>query len=232
MHVRTDNWISIAVFLISTVSAYGGTIVIDDHIYEQHNIGATQPYTASTNQLAGFDPSGSAKLVLITSLRPNFGSARTFGSVTYGGVEMTKVIEQKSDGDFLTTGIFYLDNPGPLAPIVVNASGNLYDGMGLCLLALSGTKEGVGSSNSSTSTTTSVTTDLNKSFVVAGSGDQGAALAPLTPLYDQATVGVGYQLVSAPTTVNPSFTDSGSYRVTVAAVFPPLPPKGTVISLK
>ena len=218
--------------VLASLSLPAGTITVDDHIYEQHNIGATRPYTASTNQLAGFDPSSSAKLVLVATLRPNFGNARTFGTVTYGGVEMTKVIEQKSDSDWLTTGIFYLDDPGPLAPIVINASGNLYDGTGFCLLALSGTEVGVGTSSSSTNTTTAVTTEMKKSLVVAGSGDQGDALDPLTALYNQANLGVGYQLVTPVTTVTPSFTATGSHKVTVAAVFPPLPPEGTIIILK
>jgi hypothetical protein len=226
--------LGVAGLLFSSISVRAKDIVIDDQIFEWHNIGANATYTAvGTNHLAGFDASGSDKLVLVAAIKPNQGSTpRTFSSVTYGTNAMTEVIYQACADNYWSLGIFYLDNPPSPTDLVIVASGRMYDGVTIGLIALSGTELGVGPSSSSATNTTVLTTQKARSMVIAGCGDQGVALSPLNSLFDGNNLGAAYQLVSDISTITPTFTDGGSRRGTVVAAFEPPPPAGTVLVIK
>ncbi|MBT8038431.1 MAG: FecR family protein [Verrucomicrobiae bacterium] len=185
----------------------------------------------SSDELSGFDASGSDKLVATLSHEKS-----TITEVTYGGVRMSLGVCSNTSA-MRQTAIYYLDSPGTTGDLVVVFKGRQRapNGVGGSLLALSNTANG-GPAVIAQSGERSVrlTTKVDNSFVVAAhiSNDQQpnaflTARAPLTPLFGapvgSATGGSGYMHVKSHSSVMPAFSGNGTAAITVAAAFDPHP---------
>lgn len=184
----------------------------------------------SRNELLGFDPSESDKLVVTLSHERS-----EILEVTYGGVRMSLAV--KSDAaEIRQTAIYYLDSPGVAGDLVVvfkdNSSAN---GVGGSLLALSNTANGKPSVVAqSSSRSVKVTTRVENSIVVAShvsndhvSDAESTAQAPMTSLFGapvgSAVGSSGYILVEAPSTVLPVFSGTGGEPISVGVALAPRP---------
>ena len=109
-------------------------------------------------------------------------------SITYNGEALTLAPGTASGRN---QGIYYLDNPftGGAADLVVDMSGvDTVNGIGLGVVSISGSADGVAATASSATSSVSITPTVDGSFIMAGWGAQGnagngAADAPLTELY-------------------------------------------------
>jgi len=184
-------------------------------------------YTITTADLPGFDPNGTDKLV-VTASAEKFGAGGGSGIITgmtYNGSSLSEAVQHNNS--IQRTGIFYLDSPGTAGDLVVNFDGR-HNGVGVSLLALSGTASGVAVTNSNTGQSTSLTTSMDDTFVVASHANNGngaTAQSPMTPLFDgpvgSAGGGSGYASVASAGPVTLSFSGSTTRPVTVAAGFDP-----------
>ncbi|MFO8026667.1 MAG: glycoside hydrolase family 2 TIM barrel-domain containing protein [Opitutales bacterium] len=179
--------------------------------------------------LAGFAPGNSDKLVVAFSSESGGPVAVT--SVTYGGRALRPAVRANSPGDRHHAAIFYLDNPPASGDLRIDFDGGRF-GVGVSLLALSGTEDGFGATAAtaggeneiSLTTTTADSLVLFANIFNGGSGS--SAPAPLQPLVDaevgSASHGAGYQLVATPGEVSARFEDgsSGDGTVTLAVCFP------------
>jgi len=189
---------------------------------------------------------GSASKLVVAVSTFNGSGGLAIGSITFGGVLLTKAIEydapyNKNNNNYKgLAAVWYLDSPAGTGDIVVVVSGgaNNLGGIVASYMLLSGTAGGVSSAvNSdwqpgSSGSTASVT--LNNvpanSLVVAQNDITSSSFAPTasSPLTqvgngNTGTIGgaTGY-VNSVSGTVTPSFTSlSGSVVITVAAAFAP-----------
>ena len=185
-------------------------------------------FDAST-ALAGFDPSGSDKLVV--TLSHERGEIR---SVRYGGVEMVEAVDAASSR-LQRTAIYYLDSPGPAADLTVGFEGTA-NGVGGSLFALSNVRPGgpvtVGSERSFT-----LRLPVKKSgtFVIAThahNNNEENLLAPATitapfeAVFDGTTGssvgGSGYRVADRAGTLDIRFRGTNERPVTAAAAFAPI----------
>ena len=187
---------------------------------------ANDTVRADTYSVSGVDASGTDKLVVTVSSEAVSGTKSITG-ITYANISLNEAIQQNYSGGSQTTGIYYLDKPETAGNLVVNFSGNM-NGIGISMLALSGTAPGVAVTSGDDGLTTSHTTTENGTFVVASHCNDGSgatAVTPLVPLFDgpvgSAGGGSGYQTVASAGLVIPSMTGSNMRPVTVAAGFKP-----------
>ncbi len=232
---------AVVMVLQLAVGAADAAVVVDDSIAFATGAGIIRQgdYTLSAaTDLSGFDPSGSDKLVVtISGERGGAVSNPIITSVTYGGVAMTEAIQAIDPLDSQRTGIFFLDNPTAAGDLFIDVSSRL-NGVGVSLLALSGTEPGVALTNGSDGQSTSLTTLVDDTFLVAShvnNGNGATAQPPLTPLLNDAVGsaggGSGFQNVPTAGLVTPTFTDNTIRPVTVAAAFEPagvIPEPGSV----
>jgi ferric-dicitrate binding protein FerR (iron transport regulator) len=178
--------------------------------------------------LAGFDPSGSDKLVV--TLSHERGEIR---SVRYGGVEMVKAVGARSSGAQFTA-IYYLDSPGPAANLTVGFEGTA-NGVGGSLFALSNVRPGKPAViGSQPSRSLQVQVQNAGSLVIASHAHNQNdidVVSPATiagqfhPVFDGATGssvgGSGYHAASRADNLDVKFRGRDGGPVTVAAVFEP-----------
>jgi hypothetical protein len=216
--------VATAILGVTRTSAHAAVIAVDDFATGFLRQGS---YTITPTDLPGFDPSGSDKLIVTTSgEKPgHFGGKGYVTSMTYDGVSLTEAVQYNNS--IQVTSVFYLDDPGAVGDLVVNIDSGL-NGVGVSLLAISGTASGVALTNSNTGQSTTLTTVLADTFVVASHANNGSgatAQSPLTPLLDaevgSAGGGSGYAYIASPGLVTLSFTGSTTRPVTVAAAFEP-----------
>ena len=233
MHLRNKSKVTapvLSVVLASvalTITPARAQVTIDDF-----GTATVEGLVGSYTLAESFDASGSDKLVVTISMERDRGDPATrIVGVTYNGVDMIEVIQFKDSTNYEPPGIgpaaiFYLDDPGPAGPIVAVGSAKMNSAHG-AWLALSGTAPGVGPSNGSLGTSTSITTTADSSIVIAhnhvNEGTVPAAEEPLIALFSSnarySEAAAGYQIVEgAGTTVTPTFT-AGRTPVTVAAAF-------------
>ena len=207
-------------------AADAATVAVDDFATGFLRQGS---YTITPADLPGFDPSGSNKLIVTTSgEKPgHYGGQGYVTSMTYNGASLTEAVQDNNS--IQVTSVFYLDGPGAAGDLVVNIDSGL-NGIGVSLLAVSGTAPGVAMTNSNTGQSTTLTTVLADTFVVASHANNGSgatAQSPLTPLLDadvgSAGGGSGYAYIASPGLVTLSFTGSTNRPVTAAAGFAPQP---------
>jgi len=192
-------------------AADAATVAVDDFATGFLRQGS---YTITPADLPGFDPSGSNKLIVTTSgEKPgHYGGQGYVTSMTYNGASLTEAVQDNNS--IQVTSVFYLDGPGAAGDLVVNIDSGL-NGIGVSLLAVSGTAPGVAMTNSNTGQSTTLTTVLADTFVVASHANNGSgatAQSPLTPAY-----------IASPGLVTLSFTGSTNRPVTAAAGFAPQP---------
>lgn len=214
---------------IAFINTVGAQIMID-----ATNTAKVDGFTGSYTLFPTYTVGTSDKLVVVVQMERDRGDANTsINSVTYAGTSMTVAVLDKGWGEG-PVGIFYLDNPSSIASsgdIVANGSAKMNGSLGT-VLRLTGTEDGVASTNSTAGTSTSVTTNVADALVVAGYMANGAgaatADAPLTQLLSSNggnnyfNGSSGYQAVATPATITPSFSGgSGTTPMTVAAVFEP-----------
>ncbi len=211
---------------LSAAPACAAVITVDDTAAYNQTSGGTI-FTLDSTDLTGFDPSGSDKLVVTISNEKQGGGTASITGVTYDGFVLTEAQQFFSSVSNQLTGIFFLDNPSTSGDLTINFSSNM-NGIGVSVLALSGTAPGVSVTNGNDGQSTSLTTLVDDSFVVAShvnNGNSGTAQPPLTPLLDapvgSAGGGSGYQQVPVAGLVSPTFTGSTVRPVTVAAAFAP-----------
>jgi len=219
--------VAMAILILTATSANAATgITIDD-------TGTVTLGFASYTLASSYDASGSDKLVVTISMERDRGDPATrIVGVTYNSIPMIEVVQFKDSNNYDPPGIgpaaiFYLDNPGPAGPIVVQPSAKMNGGYA-SWLALSGTAEGVGPTSASIGASTSITTVVSNSLVVAHNHCNGGITPePVEPLIKLGSAGwgnnwgdaaSGYQFVASAGTVTPTFTE-GTTPVTVAAAF-------------
>ncbi|MEM0964593.1 MAG: hypothetical protein AAGJ81_00395 [Verrucomicrobiota bacterium] len=135
---------------------------------------------------SGFDASGSDKLVIGTGAEgDNEDGVVVVDSITYNGQSLTSAVQQNNGQQ--NASIFYLDNPGAAGDIVVTFSGNTFgtNGVGVGVLALSGTADGVGATGSDPSRSASFNTNFDNSLVFASfvaNSDSGGPPTADSPL--------------------------------------------------
>lgn len=136
-------------------------------------------WTLDSAALGDFDASGSDKLVL-TYGGENLTSG--FDEVSYGGVALTRIVFAEPGGQDVS--IWYLDNPGSGNLVVDLTAGN---GIGLSVMALSGTADGFGATAvNGAGSSTSITTTSDGSFVVtAGERNNNTSLVVSAPNFVQ-----------------------------------------------
>jgi len=219
-------------------SANAQTISIDDSgsfSYPYTDVPADRRWTLSSADLGGFDPTGSDKLVLAISGE----KLGTYEEISYGGVAMTQIFAITVSTTPRNLAIYYLDDiPASVTNLVVDLSGG--NGVGLAVIALSGTQAGFVSPPSITlATSTSITTTDANSLVVAAAVNNNTggvpAEPPLTQVYSgesgSAGHGSGYQQVpESGTTITPTFT--GAEAVGAVEFLAIQPPAGTVVVIK
>jgi hypothetical protein len=138
----------------------------------------------STVQLAGFDPAGAHKLLLTVSAEGS-GNPRTL-TATYGGAPMNQAVQAVNPNR--NAYILYLDLTSPIGAgdLQLNFSGDV-NGVGISLLALSGTAEGFGSIGTSTNNAATLATTAADSLIVAATAANGntvtTANSPLAQLF-------------------------------------------------
>ena len=76
--------------------------------YHQDISAPTQPNNPA---LYSFTNSGGTVLYLVVALGPDAGGSSSFGAVSYGGVAMTKLIDEPDPGSHGRVGLFRLLNP-------------------------------------------------------------------------------------------------------------------------
>jgi len=182
-------------------------------------------YTFTSHEdLLGFDPANSDKLVV--TLSHERGSIR---EVTYGGVRMSSAV-RSSGGDLRQTAIFHLDRPGSAGDLVVTMAGSA-NGVGGSLLALSNAAPGGPvASQSSQSTGTQLVTKQDHCFIVASHVVNGnkdiTALPPLSLLFSGPTGssmgGSGYLMVKSASAIRAAFSSGDDSPATVVAAFAPV----------
>lgn len=188
----------------------------------------TEYHFDATTALAGFDPSGSDKLVV--TLAHERGRIR---SVKYGGVEMVEAV-QAASGGLQRTAIYYLDSPGPATDLTVGFEGTP-NGVGGSLFALSNVRPGgpsvVGSEPSRSLRL--VVKDAG-AFVIATHAHNNntenllapaTISAPFEAVFDGATGssvgGSGHHAVERAGTLDIRFRGRDEKPVTAAAAFAP-----------
>ena len=207
--------------------AANATIVVESTYATGASGGATGKYTitVAAQTTAGFDLLSSDKLVIVVGSRRDRGATHWINNATYGGVPLTEAVQQRSGNTVEeTTGIYYLDTPGGLADLQLevnlNAKGWSPDS-GISMLGLSGTLPGVGATNGSIGSSTSLDTLVNDTIVIAGSQNltNSGTPAPQSPLITLggSNLGSGYQFVPLAGVVTPTFGATGA--TTVAAAF-------------
>ncbi|MFT5883191.1 MAG: hypothetical protein ACI9FG_001704 [Crocinitomicaceae bacterium] len=184
-------------------------------------------YTA----LSSFDASGASKIVFTFSDETGAGDGAISG-VTFGGAAMTLAVSGYNSNLQLAQ-VYYIDASSVgggafgTGDIVVTGPGS--NDMGGSWLFLSGTADGVGSTNSALAQSVGLTTSVGGSFVVASHANNGAsglAGGDLTTALLNADVGSagggsGYATITTAGAGTYSFTGSTSRPVTVAAAFAP-----------
>ncbi|MFK7851640.1 MAG: hypothetical protein AB8D78_11745 [Akkermansiaceae bacterium] len=176
--------------------------------------------------LSSFDASNASKIVFTVSTEFGFNDD-PLTSITFGGDSFTPGVN--GTNSIQNTTIYYLDATTAggtfgTGDLVVNGTGR--NDYGVSWMFLSGTADGVGPINSSTTQSVNLTTLVDGSFVVAShanNGNSGAAQSPLTALLNadvgSAGGGSGYATVVTAGSGNYSFTGSNSRPATVAAAF-------------
>ena len=230
---------------VSTVPAGAGVSVVNAD-------GVTQVLSTSSFTLAGFDVSGSGKLVVVTSGEGRSNVDPTVTSITYGGIALTEAIGVR-DGDLglQYTTIWYMDNPTSVASsgdIVVTwntLAGGAVSGSGIGALALSGAAAGGPEVTASNAVGTSVDiTPLSDgsltvaSFVANGGTvvDPLALTSVLNGDVGSAVGSVGYEAiaVAGAATYSYAYTQVGAGTprpVTLAASFAAVPEPATLCLL-
>jgi len=227
-----------AILALSAVSSNGAVLVLDE------GFNANNDDSAITDaELSNLDFTGASKLVVTvgvkgSGLSPDFQA----GTVTYNSEQMTLAVGSgPSPGNgsaYGWVGIYYLDNPGLIGvgDLVVQDPGY---SLAVSALVLSGTTDGFGATNLSTSAATvSLTTTSADSLVLAGYSDgssSAVAASPLTSIFS-ATFGSGnhasgYQIVDAASTITPTFTTDGNRPSIVVAEFTAIPEPSTTALL-
>lgn len=195
--------------------------------------------TINAADLAGFNPGSSDKLVLTVSSEGNGGS-KSISTVTFNGQTMTQAAFGADSTSQQITAIYFLDASVALGDLVVTFSSTM-NGMGGSLLALSGTKSGIGSfvGAGGAGLSANLTTTAANSFVVATNTNNNnanttistpgttTAQSPLTPLFNGFTGsnagGSGYATVATAGAGTYSFTGATSRPATAVAAFAPIP---------
>ena len=232
---RTGLLSCMASFCLCTVAGAVDIELVSSGSYSQGYDAGRPPnarYVLTSEDLGGFDPAGSDKLVLAFS---GEGIGTSYDEVSYGGRNLTSVGVVEST--IRHAHLFYLDDPPTNSTLVVDLTGG--NGVGLAVMAFSNAGEGhVSPPESSESTSTSLTTTNKNALVVAGAvNNDSTGCPPQSPLIlvysgeaGSSGHGSGYQIVpAAGTTVNPTFPTA---LAVIAVEFPPAPPKGTVVILK
>ncbi len=193
-----------------------GTVTIDDTV----TFSAAESSSSFTP--AGFDPRGADKLIATISYEKGFSDG-LLTSVSYNGTPMVKAIESVNGSEY--TFIYYQDSPSGVGALSINSEVGGYGGS---LLAISGTRSGVGPTNATQDFSATVTTERDNTFVVAsyventdGSGTS-AAQSPLTAIFtgsvDSADGASGYQYVSNASTEITATFDGDPTRSPATAV--------------
>jgi len=216
---RLKPSISAALIWFSACLAVHGAVIVDDIVNYSSNAWTGNFTFTSTAELAGFDPTASDKLVVMASAERNVFPP----DPTYNGQSMTLAIGQMVG--FYWVGIWYLDNPVGVGDLVFNSYSD--GGVGLSLLALSGTQDGYYSTGSSTTLSLDLTAPAG-ALAVAMANSSGGTISPpasMTPLLDSAdanstSVGSGYADHAGGTV---TYTFTGSSRLTYAAAFEAVP---------
>jgi hypothetical protein len=188
---------------------------------------AAPSITVTAAELGDFDADGSSKLVVTVSGERGGSGSYEVAGITYGGQAMTLIQQNQTDNAARQMSIWYLDNVSVTGDFVVSFDGN-GSGIGLGVVALTGTASGYASSNFSLGTSTSITTTVPSQFVMAAGMNNGStaptAVSPLTQLFSGDTgssVGAaGYQFAASAGTVTPTFTGANGV---IAASFLPVP---------
>jgi hypothetical protein len=189
-----------------------------------------------------YDASGADKLVVLVGGGRDRGSSLGIDGVTYGGATLTEAVTASSTATApqgVVAGVYYLDSPGAAGDLVVDYAGAVWGiRNAITVLELSGTAPGHGPVGSSPDApSASLTTVANDSLVLAISkavadGDTEVPQSPLTDL-SASRHGAGYQFVTSPATVTPSFSgwSVGNAGATAAAAFAPAggPPPSNLI---
>jgi hypothetical protein len=182
--------------------------------------------------LTSFNASTASKIVLTLSDEDGSGDTVPTG-FSFGGVAMTLAVSHNNS--IQQTKIYYLDASNPLVggtfgtgDLVVNGTGT--NDYGVSWLFLSGTADGVGPTNISTTQSVSLTTVVNGSWVIASTANNNASGTPQSPLtallngdVGSAGGGSGYAEIATAGAGTYSFTDGTGRPVTVAAAFAPIP---------
>lgn len=236
---RTFTLLSAALGLALLSSTAHAAIVVVDSASAMKTpfYGTNSTATFTSTDLGGFDPSGTAKLVVTIGLQ-HTATVNQTTSVTYGGVAMTQAVIAGSGGGGWEAAIFYLDNPTSLGDLVLSFDSSR--GASVTVYSLNGTAAGHGSSNGSTSSaSTTLTTTAANSFVLAAATVSGTTIpvaqSPLTggeaitnPYNGsaQTSISTGYQTVASAGSITPTF-DIGN--TTVAAEFTVIPEPSTAL---
>jgi len=243
--VRSTSWCPRALLtaglMLTVLGSAGAQVSID------HTLNATlafgNPGAAGEQIVASYDASGSDKLVVAISSEHAFGigAGLTIDAVEYAGQSMIEAVEESTLPG--TTALYYLDAPGGPGEIRV-FTGNKNGGLA-SIYALSGTAPGVAATSQSTTAFVGITTAAPGALVIAAILDGGqasngnsagapAAAPPLTQVqsgtWGNAWGGhaCGYQLVSTPGAVTPTFITAGPVRLrTVAVALDPAGSLGT-----
>ena len=180
--------------------------------------------------LADFQPGGSDKLVVTCSSEG--GEPVPVTAVTYGGQTLRPAVRANSPGERHHAAIYYLDHPPASGDLRIEFGDSSRFGIGVSLLALSGTADGVGPTaaaigENAASLTTSEPDSLVLFSNVVNGGEGSKAPDSLQPLVDaeagSASHGAGYRLVKTAGEVSARFDEAepGEATVTLAAAFPP-----------
>ena len=194
--------------------------------------------------LAGFAPGGSDKLVAVCSSESDQPVAVT--SVTYDGRALRKVVGANSPAERHYAAIYVLDHPPASGDLRIEFDGKRF-GIGVALLALSGTAEGTAATEAAVGlNAASITTTAAGSLVlfsnVRNGGSGTATPEGLNRVMNveagSASHGAGYKRVDQPGEEKATFdaAEAGRDTVTLAVAFPPTtartvsePPRGEPI---
>jgi hypothetical protein len=179
--------------------------------------------------LDGFAPGGSDKLVVACSSEA--GGVVAVTAVTYGGQALRPAVRANSPAERHHAAIYYLDNPPASGDLRIEFGDSGRFGIGVSLLALSGTTDGVGTTEAVIGQNeVSLTTTIPSSLVLfanifnGGSGSQSpdSLQQLINAEVGSASHGAGYRLVNDPGEVTARFDDSesGENTVTLAVCFP------------
>lgn len=242
--------LALAIGAVTLSAAWANAaIVIEDQVLGFLGSNKSQVTTTHNGSTQiSYDATGIDKLVVVFATESGFNNNTTLSmSMAFNGVAMNQAFFQQTfpnpiANDNGAVAIYYLDDPFQGSANFTAGStmtGGGPNGGFVSIFGLTGTLDGIGAANGSTSSgpgnvSTSLTTTANNSLVIVGLENSGnnnvsgaipTAVSPLT-LSQSAFWGgnwghgaSGYQLVTtAGTNITPTFTTGSGTYVDVAAV--------------